>query len=220
MTSDRSSPRVSTAGKVVAIVLAALCAAFYVLGLLLFKRDFAADEVTLSKGTVPKDHFVIHVTATLIDPIKQVATLTISPEPVGGITDDGGYSATVPITYYIETDLATKRVRIRAGDPMVSQQITIPLTGEIAAYPNDDYAGDVEIDSDAPMEIDALTHAQAYAGDMYLDPHSKPGELWVSFDFVRSHSTIIFAWLLYGLIGVLALSALFVSLAVWLKGYA
>ncbi|MBV8490874.1 MAG: DUF4436 family protein [Candidatus Eremiobacteraeota bacterium] len=203
-------------GRVVAIVVFVVCAIFYVLGLLVFRSDAGADEATLSKGTIAKDHWNMNVRVASIDPTKEAATLAITPEPQGGLTDDDGYSAKEDYSFDIVTDDGTKTIKIKAGDPMVTTQVPISISGEVSSYPNDVYSGDIEIDSgtEVPLEIDAESHIQAYTADMSLDEHSKPTEMTVNFDFSRSRSIVIFAWFIYVLLACVALLALSVAIAV------
>lgn len=201
--------------KGIVIAVLAACAVCFVLGLIIFKRDFGGDEAMLSKDPVPKSHLVFHITVASIDPTNQAASLTITPEPAGSMTSDSGYTAKQDIEFNIVTDLDTKNVKIKAGSPMVTTTVPIPAAGEIAAYPNDAYSGNVEIDSDTPMVIDAESHLQPYGADMTLDSHSTPDALIVNFEFGRSASIVIFAWFLYAMIGLVSLVALIVALTVF-----
>ena len=201
-------------GRVVAIVVFVVCAIFYVLGLLAFRSDAGADVATLTKGNVPADHWNMNVRVASIDPTKESAVLAITPEPQGGLTDDQGYSAKEDYSFDIVTDDGTKTVKIKAGDPMVTTQVPISISGEVSSYPNDVYSGDIEIDSDAPLELDGESHIQAYTANMTLDEHSKPTEMTMNLDFSRSRSIVIFAWFIYVLIAAVALLALSVAIAV------
>jgi hypothetical protein len=206
-------------GIIISSIVFVICAVFYVLGLAIFNQDAGADEATLSKGNVSKDRVTIHVKVASIDPTKESAVLAITPEPEGKLTDDDGYSAKEDFDFDIVTDDGTKTVKIKAGDPMTTTQVPIAASGEVSQYPNDTYSGDVEIDSDTPMQIDAESHIQAYTADMSLDEHSKADALTVNFDFSRSRSIVIFAWFIYCLIALVALLALSVALGVAWKGY-
>jgi uncharacterized membrane protein len=97
---------------------------------------------------------------------------------------------------------------------MTTTQVPISISGEVSSYPNDVYSGDIEIDSDVPLDIEAESHIQAYTADMSLDDHSKPTEMTVNFDFSRSRSIVIFAWFIYGLIAAVSLLALSVAIGV------
>lgn len=201
-------------GRIIAIAVFVVCAIFYVLGLLAFRADAGADTASLTKGTIPADHWNMDVRVASIDPTKETAVLAITPEPEGSLTDDQGYSAKEDYSFDIVTDDGTKTVKIKGGDPMVTTQVPISISGEVSSYPNDVYSGDIEIDSDVPIQIDAESHIQAYTADMTLDDHSKPTEMTVNFDFSRSRSIVIFAWFIYVLIACVALLALSVSIAV------
>ncbi len=206
-------------GRILAVVLAILIAVFYVLGLMMFHADAGADEATLEHGTTPANHLTMNVRVASIDPTKETAVLAITPEPTGNLTDDQGYSAKDDVEYDIVTDDGTKTVKIKAGDPMVTTQIPISISGEVSSYPNDTYSGDVELDSDTPMTIEAESHIQAYTADMSLDDHSKNTEMTVNFDFSRSRSIVIFAWFVYFLIALVAALALSVALGVAWRGF-
>jgi len=194
-------------------------AVFYVFGLILFQQDAGADVADLHVGNVPADHVTMQVRVASIDPSKESAVLAITPLPEGGLTDDSGYSAKADLSFDIVTDDGTKTVKIKGGDPMVTTQVPISISGEVSAYPNDTYSGDVEIDSDTPMQIEAVSHIQAYTADMTLDEHSKADALSVNFDFDRSRSIVIFAWFVFVLISLVALLALSVAIGVAVKGF-
>jgi hypothetical protein len=196
-----------------------IIAIVYVLGLVLFHQDAGADVANLKKGDTPADYVSMQVRVASIDPTKETAVLAITPEPEAGLTDDGGYSAKSDLEYDIVTDDGTKTVKIKAGEPMVTTQVPISISGEVSSYPNDVYQGDVEIDSDTPFEIDAISHIQAYTAGMSLDEHSKAGELTVNFDFKRSLSIVIFAWFVMGLMSLVALLALSVAVGVAIRGF-
>jgi hypothetical protein len=200
----------------IGIIVVAIC---YVYGLILFHQDAGADEATLNKGAMPKDYVSMQVRVASIDPTKETAVLAITPEPQAGLTDDGGYSAKADFEFDIVTDDGTKTVKIKAGDAMTTTQVPISISGEVSQYPNDDYEGDVEIDSDTPFQIEATSHIQAYTADMTLDDHSKAGELTVNFDFERSRSIVIFAWFVFFLMALIAALALAVCLGVVVKGF-
>lgn len=206
-------------GLIVVAIVAIACVVFYILGLVLFHNDAGADTADLQKGNVAKDHLTMHVKVASIDPTKETAVLAITPEPEGGMTDDDGYSAKEDIEFDIVTDDGTKTVKIKAGDPMVTTQVPIVASGEVSAYPGDSYEGDVELDSDSPMTVDAESHIQAYTAEMTLDEHSKPTEMTVNFAFTRSDSIKIFAWFVMGLIALVAFLALSVAIGVAWRGF-
>jgi hypothetical protein len=205
--------------KILVVLGFVILAALYAGGMFLFHQDAGADEATLSKGTVPADRVTMHVRVASIDPTKQSAVLAILPEPEGKLTDDGGYSAKEDLEFDIVTDDGTKTVKIKAGDPMVTTQVPISIDGEVSAYPNDAYDGDIEIDSETPFQLDGESHIQAYSTDMTLDEHSKAGELTMNFEFKRSLSIVIFAWFVMGLITLVALLAIAVAGGVAVRGF-
>ena len=209
----------SNIGRLFVVIGVIIFAAAYTYGLILFHQDAGADEATLSKGAMPKNYVSMQVRVASIDPTKETAVLAITPEPQAGLTDDSGYSAKADFQYDIVTDDGTKSVKIKAGDPMTTTQVPISISGEVSQYPNDAYEGDVEIDSDTPIQIAATSHIQAYSADMTLDDHSKPGELTVNFDFERSLSIVIFAWFVFFLMALIALLALSVALGVVARGF-
>lgn len=219
-TSDTPAPKKGLAfGWILAVIIFIVMAVFYVMGLGMFHADAGEDYAELTKGTVPADHINMQVRVASIDPAKETATLAITPEPKGKLTDDDGYSATQDIAFTIVTDDGAKDVKIKAGDQMTTTQVPISISGEVSAYPNDSYEGDIEIDSDTPLSIEATSHIQAYTASMELDEHSKPTEMTVNFDFERSRSIVIFAWFLYSAIILIALLALSVVFGVAGRGY-
>jgi hypothetical protein len=219
MSTDPAPMKRKTPTRLLLIIGFIIFVAFYAGGMFLFQRDAGADTATLEKGAVPANYVSMEVRVASIDPAKETAVLAITPEPQAGLTDDGGYSAKADFEYDIVTDDGTKTVKIKAGDPMQTTQIPISISGEVSSYPNDEYDGDVEIDSDTPFKIEGISHIQAFTADMDLDDHSKAGELTVNFGFKRSESVVIFAWFVYLLMSLVAALALAVATGVAIRGF-
>lgn len=207
-------------GRIVAIVLAIVLVALYVLGLMMFRQDAGAEAFDLAaKGEKPQNGMIMHVKVASIDPAKEIAVLSITPEPEGDLTDDKGYSAKKDIEFTVYTDDGPKSVKIKAGDHMTTTQVTVAASGEISSYPMDKYQGDIEIDSETPMTIDGESHVQAYTAEMSLSDESKPTEMSLNYEFARSKSIVIFAFFVLGLIALVAALALAVSLGVAGRGF-
>lgn len=220
MTATSTPAKPGGRGRIIFIVIAVILAIFYALGLMLFHNDAGADTFDLkAKGETSENHLIMHVKVASIDPAKETAVLAITPEPAGDLTDDKGYSAKSDVTFTIYTDDGPKEVKIKAGDHMTTTSVPVTAEGEISEYPLDKYAGDIEIDSETPMVIDAESHVQAYTTDMDLSDESKPTELTINYEFSRSHSIIIFACFVLGLIALVALLALTVALGVAMRGF-
>lgn len=212
MESQPHKPRAR--GVVALIVVVIVFAVLYLGGLALYLTDSGADTADLKAGTVPADHLQLHVDVSVVDPVKQSFDVIIEPQPTGTLTADNGFTAKKDFTFYITTGDIAKTITVKAGEPMTAMTIPVPLDGEISVYPFDSYAGSVQLSSDLPIQIDAVSHIQAYHAGMVLDDKADPTNLNVNFTFTRSLSIVLFALFIYTLMALVAMVVVVVTVCV------
>jgi hypothetical protein len=208
------------AARIIWLVFGAIVfAVLFVAGLGLYIYDSGADTGEFHQGTLPADHLTLNVRVDSIDPAKEEADVTIAPVPTGGLTDDQGWTAKKDLTFQIITDDAVKNVTIKAGDPMISSTVTIPLDGDISVYPFDSYGGNVAFSSDLPLGVNSESHIQAYHAAAAMGDHPDPNSFYITYDFSRSLSIVLFALFVYLLIALVATVAITVTILVTWHGY-
>jgi hypothetical protein len=89
----------------------------------------------------------IHAQATInnVDPTKAEVTVRLAMTPVGSLVDSSGL-LTKPVTLYYDSIDGTKQIDFKAGKPLGSTDLTVPLLdGTISSYPWDKYTGDISL---------------------------------------------------------------------------
>jgi hypothetical protein len=91
------------------------------------------------------DGIATKATVTNIDPAKAEMTIRLAMDPVG-VLDDGGGLLARPVTLYYESVDGTKQIDFKAGKPLGTTDLAVPLVdGTISSYPWDQYRGDIAL---------------------------------------------------------------------------
>lgn len=90
----------------------------------------------------------IKATATVsnVDPVAGQMTVRIAMDPVGNLDQDNTGLLDRPVTLYYDSVDGTKQIDFKAGKPLGSTDLTVPLLGgTVSAYPWDKYNADIQL---------------------------------------------------------------------------
>ena len=102
------------------------------------KNSFGAANMTNGIET--------QATINNVDPTKAEMTVRLTMKPIGSLADSSELLAK-PVTLYYDSADGTKQIDFKAGKPLGSTDLTVPLLdGTISSYPWDKYKGGMQIE--------------------------------------------------------------------------
>ena len=211
-------------GAVVVLFTLALYIAIAVFYNVVGGSTFLGDQPSTSDG------IVVEVEPVAVDTQHNTATVHVAFHAAGNGIVDVDERLLANTRVLIETGNGSQEIRFPAGSTMSAQEIVVGTDGEEAMYPFDDHAGFLDVAIDAYDKNSDGTFTSA--GPVYssiaptgsatgwgingwntvMVARDVPGSSHVDFTFSRAFSTRIFAFLLLGLVIVLAGIALMVGI--------
>ena len=227
MGEDEARPALSRGWLSIAGVIVAVVFAF--VAILIGYNAEGGITATNGVGATPDRGLIATLDLQTLDPLKHEGAFAVALVPQGDdlIDDQGRLTANLRVT--VTSASGSQEVKFLTGEPVGKFTITVPVDGEYASYPFDQYDtefsmvidtwmkasdGSISHVSDVPLGFQAS--GGAYGWDTAASLPQGIGALdTLSFTFSRAFSTQVFAFVLLGLAVVVSTLALIVTYMVY-----
>jgi hypothetical protein len=204
-----------------------------------FQREEASTKTSFSTaGSENPDHLAIDVKLLSIDPVKGDLVARLEFTPAGALADPAGISASAkPLVIDLNSSAGKAQLTYKKGERLAPTDVTFnlyPLENQsVANYPFDGHVAALQIFAQspsggkdgAPVEYEAIPVAVNYSGaltgykiDAAESQDQAVGFAEIDMQVSRSATVVAFAVFIMILKWLLALGALFVMLAVTVRG--
>lgn len=177
-------------------------------------------------GATANEGLIANLDLQTLDPLKHEATFAVALAPQGTAIVDESQRLTSNIRVTVTSAAGSQEVKFVAGEPLGKFAIAVPVDGEYASYPFDQYDTEFQLSVDTWTKASdgSITHVAdvpvgfqasggAYGWDTTASLPDSIGTDWTfaGFTFSRAFSTQVFAFVLLGLAVVVSILALFVA---------
>jgi Domain of unknown function (DUF4436) len=177
------------------------------------------EDFQLEEKEMPKDHIVVKISPTSLDPVKDTLKFKLDLEMHGKYLNEQTHTPAMPLAIVVpDTDPKRQEHAVKPGQKVKSIEVDVDIEGDINAYPHDHYETGmfVFIVDGLGQPVPTVLRYKDKISGMNSDPgiheeSKKDGYLALEVKVERTLEVRLYSWFINIMIAILALAVVGVS---------